>query len=255
MLTDQQLERYARQVILPAFGEENQLALGKKHVAVIGAGGLGSPVIAYLAAAGVGRITIIDDDSVEISNLNRQVIHTTDAIGMSKAENAARMATGINNDIVVDFHHARFDLAEAESLISDASVIADCSDTGATRHDANAAAHRLGRILVFGGAVRLEGQVSSFASGIDKASPCFACVFPAEAGHDLAPRCSEAGIIGPVTGVIGTLMSQEVIRQCLLPETPLGQTLTGKLVLYDAEATSLMTITTKKRDGCPVCGT
>ena len=253
MLTDQQLERYARQVILPAFGEENQLLLGQRHVAVIGAGGLGAPVISYLAAAGVGRLSIIDDDVVELSNLNRQVIHNTAAIGTPKAEHAAQMARGINDDITVTAHVSHFTASTAEQLIGDADIIADCSDTGQTRHEANAAAHHLGRVLVFGGAVRQEGQISSFASGRDKASPCFACIFPETAGHDLAPRCSEAGILGPVTGVIGTLMAHEILRQCLLPEQPIGEPLTGRLLLYDAIATTLTTIRTGKRDGCPVC--
>lgn len=255
MLTDRQLERYARQVILPEFGEENQLTLSRSHVAVIGAGGLGSPVIAYLAAAGVGELTIIDDDVVELSNLNRQILHHTGTLGTSKADQAGHAARQLNDEIKVTCHTARYTLATAAELIGDAAIIADCSDTGLTRHDANKSAHDLGRVLVFGGAVRLEGQVSSFASGCDDTSPCFACVFPAEAGHDLAPRCSEAGILGPVTGVIGTLMAQEILRQCLLPEQPLGPTLTGKLMLYDARASSMMTIATKKRQHCPVCGT
>lgn len=254
MLTDTQLERYARQVILPSFGEEGQAMLLRRHVAVIGAGGLGAPVIQYLAAAGVGQLTIIDDDAVDLSNLNRQVIHRTDAVGQSKAEHAAAMAAALNPEISITAVTERFTLDAAERLITDAVIIADCSDTGQTRHDANMAAHRLGRVLVFGGAVRLEGQVSSFASGIDPSGPCFACVFPETAGHDLAPRCSEAGILGPVTGVIGTLMAHEILRQCLLPEQPIGAPLTGKLMLYDARDTSTMTIATRKDPDCPVCG-
>lgn len=254
MLTDAQLERYARQVILPQFGEENQQKLMGRHVAVIGAGGLGAPVIQYLAAAGIGKMTIIDDDRVDLSNLNRQVIHTTPSIGMEKAGHAASVVAALNPEIKVIHHCERFTAERAEALIGDADIIADCSDTGMTRHDANAAAHRLGKVLVFGGAVRLEGQVSSFASGLDQAEPCFACVFPETAGHDLAPRCSEAGILGPVTGVIGTLMAHEILRQCLLPDEPIGTPLNGKLMLYDAAGSTFITIATRKRQDCPVCG-
>jgi adenylyltransferase/sulfurtransferase len=254
MLTDAQLERYARQIILPCFGEESQRALMHRHVAVIGAGGLGAPVIQYLAAAGIGRISVIDDDVIDASNLNRQVIYSTPAIGTAKAEQAAIVVQAINPEIGVTASTARFTSENAEHLITDADVIADCSDTGLTRHEANTTAHRLRRILVFGGAVRLEGQVSSFASGTDPSSPCFSCVFPESAEHNLAPRCSEAGILGPVTGVVGTLMAHEILRQCLLPDKPIGEPLTGKLILYDAVTTTFMTIATKKRANCPVCG-
>lgn len=254
MLDDDDLTRYARQVILPEFGEDSQLQLMASKVAVIGAGGLGAPLLQYLAAAGIGTITVIDDDAVELSNLNRQVIHRSDSIGTPKAESARAEALAINPRITVNTINARLTAETADDLIGDAAIIADCSDTAATRYAVAAAAHRLGRVMVFGGAVRLEGQIASFDSGRDPNSPCFACIFPQSPGHDLAPRCSEAGILGPITGVIGTLMALEVIRQCLKPARPISDDLIGQLLLFDGRFSELRSIAVSRRPDCPVCG-
>lgn len=253
MLDDDQLTRYARQVILPEFGEENQERLLASSVLVIGAGGLGAPLIQYLAAAGIGRLRIVDDDKVELTNLNRQVTHTTSRIGSAKANSAAAMVEALNPDCVVEPIITRFTEDTAADLIAGMDVIADCSDTPETRYRVNDAAHRKSVPVVFGGAVRMEGQITTFASGRDPSSPCFRCVFPQTAGHDLAPRCSEAGILGPVTGVIGTMMAMEVLKQCLLPETPLGEGLVGRLMLYDARGQSFMPIKINPRPDCPLC--
>ena len=253
MLSDDDLERFARQVIMPAFGEDSQETLLASHVAVIGAGGLGAPLIQYLAAAGVGQLTIIDDDAVDRSNLNRQVIHATDAIGTAKAASASAAVSALNPGVAVNAITTRVDEDNIVELIGDAPVIADCSDTPRTRHAVNQAAHQLGRVMVFGGAVRMEGQISSFNSGRDNASPCFNCIFPAAAGHDLAPRCSEAGILGPITGTIGTLMALEVLRHCLKPAEPVGKDLVGRLLLYDGMLTEVTEIRIRKRADCPVC--
>lgn len=253
MLDDNQLTRYARQVILPEFGEDSQEKLLASTVLVIGAGGLGAPLIQYLAAAGIGGLRIADDDEVELSNLNRQVTHSTERIGMAKAVSAAAAARELNPECKLDTVTMRFSAETAGDLLAGIDVIADCSDTPDTRYLVNAAAHAAGLPVVFGGAVRMEGQVTTFASGRDAASPCFRCIFPETAGHDLAPRCSEAGILGPVTGVIGTLMAMEVLKQCLLPATPLGDGLVGRLMLYDAREQSFMPIRIKPRDDCPIC--
>ncbi|XDZ65547.1 ThiF family adenylyltransferase [Alphaproteobacteria bacterium LSUCC0684] len=253
MLDDDQLTRYARQVILPEFGEENQERLLTATVLVIGAGGLGAPLIQYLAAAGIGRLRIVDDDEVELTNLNRQVVHSTARIATPKAQSAAAAVAQLNPGCVVEPVVARFSADTAADLLSGVEVIADCSDTPDTRYLVNAAAHEMGLPVVFGGAVRMEGQITTFASGRDPESPCFRCIFPETAGHDLAPRCSEAGIFGPVTGVIGTLMAMEVLKQCLLPATPLGEGLVGRLMLYDAREQSFMPIRVRPRSDCPVC--
>jgi len=253
MLEDDQLTRYARQVILPEFGEENQERLLASTVLVIGAGGLGAPVIQYLAAAGIGRLRIADDDLVDLSNLNRQVTHKTSAIGTSKVVSAAAAVKALNPDCDIDPCQVRFAADTATALMAGIDVIADCSDTPETRYLVNAVAHEHGLPVVFGGAVRMEGQVTTFASGRDRNAPCFRCIFPETAGHDLAPRCSEAGILGPVTGVIGTLMAMEVIKQCLLPAKPLGDDLVGRLLLYDGRDQSFMPIRTSPRPDCPQC--
>ena len=254
MLGDNELERFARQLILAGFEEEHQAQLQASHVAVLGAGGLGSPLILYLVAAGVGQLTIIDDDSVELSNLNRQVIHPSKAIGVFKASSAKKTAQALDSDIKITTHEKRFSNDNAEELIGEASIIADCSDTAETRYEVSQAAHRLGKIHVFGGATRLEGQVSTFASGVAKSSPCFACVFPESATPSHVPRCSEVGILGAITGIIGSLMALEVLRQCLLPAKPLGEGLERTLLLFDGQTSELQRITTKPRADCSICG-
>jgi len=254
MLDDDQLTRYARQVILPEFGEDTQERLLSSSVLVIGAGGLGAPLIQYLAAAGIGRLRIVDDDEVELTNLNRQVTHTTSRIGTAKAASAAAMVQELNPGCLVEPVIGRFTAETAAELIAGADVIADCSDTPETRYLVNAMAHQKSVPVVFGGAVRMEGQITTFTSGRDPVSPCFRCVFPETAGHDLAPRCSEAGILGPVTGVIGTMMAMEVLKQCLLPGTPLGESLVGRLMLYDARGQTFMPIKISPRPDCPMCG-
>ena len=252
MLEDADLERYARQVVMPDFGEEAQEALMNSHVAVVGAGGLGAPAILYLAAAGVGRITVIDGDSVDATNLNRQVAHATADIGRPKAESAREAALAVNPGIQVDAVEGRFGGDMADGLLGDASVLLDCSDNAETRYAVNAASRRLGRVMVFGGAVRVEGQLSSFDPA-DPDSPCFACVFPETPGPDKAPRCSEAGILGPVTGAIGALMALEALRHCLKPAEPAGPDMVGRLLLFDGRTTGFTAIKLARDPGCPVC--
>ena len=252
MLDDAELERYARQVIIPNFGENAQQALLDSHVAVVGAGGLGAPAIQYLAAAGIGRITIIDDDEVDASNLSRQVVHATADIGRPKAESAREAALAINPGIEVVAVAGRLNADAAADLIGDARVLLDCSDNPETRRAVNAASRRLGRVMVFGGAVRVEGQLTSF-NPADDASPCFACVFPETPSQNLAPRCSEAGILGPVTGAIGALMALEALRHCLKPAEPAGPDMVGRLLLFDGQAMEFTTVAVARDPDCPVC--
>jgi molybdopterin/thiamine biosynthesis adenylyltransferase len=252
MLKDEDLERYARQVIMPAVGEDGQARLLQSRVLIVGAGGLGAPVILYLAAAGVGHLTIIDDDAVSLTDLNRQVIYRNDGIGMTKATTAAAAARGLNPRLSITPEIARVNAENVDRLVMAHDVVIDCTDNAETRYLVGDAAHRCGRPLVFGGAVRMEGQVSVFQSGIDghRGSACYRCVFPAPPDASLAPGCSEAGILGPVAGMVGTLQAMEAMKLILgMPDT-----LTGRLLLIDASSGSFMEIQTAARPDCSCCG-
>jgi|TARA_X000000950_G_scaffold87702_1_gene110481 molybdopterin/thiamine biosynthesis adenylyltransferase len=262
MLSDENLERYARQAIMPDIGEEGQEQLLAARVLVVGAGGLGSPAMLYLAAAGIGHITIIDPEQVELSNLNRQVLHTTSSIGTAKAQQAAAAVAALNPAIEVTALVERLDDGNAEALLTSHDVVVDCSDNVETRYQLGDASHRYGTPLVFGGAVRTEGQLAVFHSGGDDdgdgsddgsaaSSPCYRCVFPDMPDAQQAPGCSEAGILGPVTGVIGTMQALATIRLIL----GLGSTQTGKLMLFDGRGGGFMEISTSRRPQCVTCGT
>lgn len=254
MLNDSDLERYARQVIMRDIGEEGQQLLLDAKVLIVGAGGLGAPVLMYLAAAGVGSITIVDDDEVNLSDLNRQIIHTTDSIGTLKVKQAAAAAAAINPNIHVSVLPMRLTSGNASKLILAHTIVIDCSDNVQTRYLIGDLAHQAKTPLVFGGAVRTEGQVSVFQSnnggdGYEDA-PCFRCVFPSMPDKKQAPGCSEAGILGPVTGIIGAIQGLETIKLIL----GMGNSLTGRLLLFDGTDMSFMEIAVKKRPDCPCCG-
>lgn len=250
MLSDENLERYARQVIMPEVGEDGQERLLAARVLIVGAGGLGSPVILYLAAAGVGRITILDDEQVELTNLNRQIAHTTASIGMPKVEQAAAAARALNPAITITAQRERLHADNVETLLEQHDLVIDCSDNVETRYRLGDAAHRTATPLVFGGAVRSEGQLALFDSGRDPSSPCFRCVFPEMPDAEQAPGCSEAGILGPVTGVIGTLQALAAVNLIL----GIGGTQTGRLLLFDGPGAGFMEISTQPRAGCATCG-
>ena len=257
-LDDDQLYRFARQLILAGFDEDHQIKLMETRVLLIGAGGLGAPVLQYLVAAGIGHIAIVDDDEVDTTNLNRQVIHPENHIGMAKVKSAEIAARAMNKSVTITPHNTRFAEDNCAALCQDIDLMIDASDNPATRLLANDTAHRLKIPLVFGGAVRLEGQVASFRSGLDQDANCYRCVFPEatshDLAHDLAPGCSEAGILGAVTGIIGSIMALEAIKQTLLPATPLGPGLNNKLMLFDGRYLSSQVISTEKRADCPCCG-
>jgi len=249
MLSDADLERYARQVIMPDVGEDGQERLLASRMLVIGAGGLGSPVVFYLAAAGVGHITILDDETVELTNLNRQILHTTASIGTPKVEQAAAAAAALNPAIEITPRRERLDAANVDSLLRAHDLVIDCSDNVETRYLLGDAAYRTGTPLVFGGAVRSEGQLALFHSGTPD-TPCFRCVFPAMPDAKQAPGCSEAGILGPVTGVIGTLQALMAVNVILR----IGGAQTGRLLLFDARGGGFMEISTARRGDCSTCG-
>jgi adenylyltransferase/sulfurtransferase len=229
ILNDDELERYARQVVMPEIGEEGQKRLCDSHVAIIGLGGLGAPVIMALAGAGIGRLSLIDDDDVSLSNLNRQFVHSTQTLGLSKIQSAAAFIHSLNPDITLHTHHQRFDAETGLTLLGDVDIVIDCSDLPATRYAVNACCIALQIPLVFGGAVRTDGQVTSFLPA-DEKSPCFRCLFP-EAGVEFAqaPACAQAGILGTTTMVIGALQAAETIRILI----GFGESLCGTLLLYD----------------------
>jgi len=253
-LNDDDLARYARQLILSGVDEAHQEKLAATSVLVIGAGGLGAPLLLYLAAAGVGHITVIDGDHVDITNLNRQICFATDDIGKPKASTAAAFACRINPSVHMIARDEWLDATRADEIITPGLIVADATDQAETRVMINRLCHQNGATMVFGGATRMEGQLSSFRSGIDHASPCFTCLFPDIQSTSQLPRCSEVGILGPITGVMGSLMAMEVIRQSVRPDQPFGSDLCGKLMLYDGKDHFMQTINVKKRSDCPVCG-
>ena len=252
-LNDADLNRYARQLILQGMDAAQQQQLLHSSVLIVGAGGLGAPLLLYLAAAGLGDITIIDGDQIEPSNLNRQICFDSANIGKPKASTAAAMAKRLNPNIRINAIDAWLNAENAPSLIKKGSIIADATDRPEMRALINRLCHKNGAVLVFGGATRLEGQIASFRAGLDNTAPCFACLFPDLTATSQLPRCSEVGILGAITGIIGTAMALEVLKQCLLPETPFGDNLTSKLMLYDGTDSFMRVIDIKKHPACPVC--
>ena len=233
ILTDKEVERYARQVVMPEIGETGQKKLLDAKVLILGAGGLGAPVIAGLTGAGVGHLTVIDDDIVELTNLNRQIIHTVDRLAMNKAKSAALFSRLLNPDIQVHIETDRFSEENADTLVSSHDLVVDCTDNAETRYLVNRICHKQKVPLVFGGAVRTDGQVTCFVPDAKKAPVC--CIFPqTELDYDQAPSCSVAGVLGSTTLIIGALQTAEAIK--LLTQT--GTTLIGRLLLYDGLAAS-----------------
>ena len=222
MLSDKDLERYARQAIMPTIGEEGQKKLLAARVLVVGAGGLGAPVLLYLAAAGVGNLTIVDDDNISRSDLNRQIIYRDGDVGSSKSSHAANAANALNPDIRISHRAIQLNSSNAEKLVNSHDVVIDCTDNAKTRYLLGDTAHHCCRPLVFGGAVRMEGQVSVFQSSVKGhlGSPCYRCVFPAMPDASQTPGCSEAGILGPIVGLVGTLQALETIKLIRSPGRP-----------------------------------
>jgi len=253
-LSDAQLLRYSRHILLDDLGVEGQRRLVAAHALVIGAGGLGSPVALYLGTAGVGTLTIVDDDVVDLTNLQRQIAHDLARVGLPKAASAARSVTAINPDVHVVALRERVDRARLESLVASADVVVDCSDNFATRHAVNAACVALARPLVAGAALGFDGQVSVYdtrRSSDDNADdrPCYACVFPPDAPVEEA-QCATMGVFAPLVGIIGSVQAAEALK--LL--AGVGCSLAGRLQLLDARSMSWTEIRAARRPDCPVCG-
>jgi molybdopterin/thiamine biosynthesis adenylyltransferase len=247
-LTDDQLDRYARHIILKEIGGAGQLKLRVSRVAIVGAGGLGSPCIQYLAAAGIGQLTIIDDDSVALSNLQRQLLFGTDDVGRAKTDAATDAVARLNPDVAVNRQHVRLTPENATALLAEHDVVADGSDSFATRLAVADAAHALRIPLVSAAVGPFEGQLATFR-GWQSDLPCYRCYVGA-ATDRAGESCADQGIIGALAGVIGAMQALEVIREL----TGFGTSLAGRLLLYDALATRMRTLRLPKDPGCPGCG-
>jgi adenylyltransferase/sulfurtransferase len=248
-ITEERLHRYARHIILDEVGEEGQLKLLQSRVLVIGAGGLGSPVLMYLAAAGVGTLGVIDDDAVDITNLQRQIAHTTARVGTSKVDSAAKTIAALNPEISVNGYKERLTGANARAIIADYDLVADGSDNFPTRYLVNYACDLEKRPLVTAAMLRFEGQATTLKAYED-GMPCYRCIFPSAPPPDIAPRCEEAGIFGALAGVVGTMQATEVLKELL----GLGTGLAGRLLLDDAMDVMRRTVAIPKNPECALCG-
>ncbi len=246
--SETELNRYARHIVLREIGGPGQRKLKDARVLVIGAGGLGSPALLYLAASGVGTIGVIDDDVVDGSNLQRQVIHTDARIGMPKVFSAQTAISALNPFVTVRPYHRRLTSEIAADLFAEYDVILDGTDNFDTRYLANEVAHKLGKPLVSGALSQWEGQVTVFDTS--QGTPCYACIFPEPPEPGLAPSCAEAGVFSPLPGMIGTMMAGEAAKLI----TGAGDPLRGVMMIHDALYSDSRRITLKKRADCPVCG-
>jgi len=248
-LSEEQFRRYARHLILDEVGEEGQEKLLQSRVLVIGAGGLGSPLLMYLAAAGVGTIGIVDNDRVDITNLQRQIVHATQRIGDLKVESAKESLARINDGIALELHPVRLDADNAADLISGYGLVADGSDNFATRYLLNDLCTRLKKPLVAAALSPFEGQLSTFKAYLGDGHPCYRCLFREPPPPGMVPRCEEAGILGAVAGVVGTLQAVEVLKELL----GIGDSLDGTLLIYDALKVRFHRIRIAKDPECPTC--
>ncbi len=248
-LTMDQKRRYSRHVLIPEIGERGQLQLLEARVLLIGAGGLGSPAALYLAAAGVGTIGVIDADEVDDSNLQRQVIHTIDRVGMPKVESARIAIEAINPDVTVVTHQMRLTKENVLEIFAGYDVIVDGSDNFSTRYLVNDACVILKKPQVHGSIFRFDGQVTTFDPRGEE-SPCYRCLFPSPPPPELAPSCAEAGVLGVLPGTVGMIQATEAAKLIL----GLGETLVGRLLMYDALQMSFRTLTIRRDPTCPMCG-
>jgi adenylyltransferase/sulfurtransferase len=244
--TEEQIHRYARHILLPEVGGVGQARLLASKVLVIGAGGLGSPLILYLAAAGVGTIGVVDDDVVELSNLQRQVLHVTDRIGMAKVESAQKTVAAINPDVALVQHRLRLTEENARALIGRYDLVADGSDNFTTRFLVNDAARAEGKTLVSAAVLRFEGQISTFKPG----GPCYRCLYPGDLTDADGPNCGQAGVFGAMAGLMGSLQAMEVLKEIL----GIGDSLSGSLLLVDGLAAGFRKVGLKRDPACPCCG-
>ncbi|MDR7377672.1 molybdopterin/thiamine biosynthesis adenylyltransferase [Rhodoferax ferrireducens] len=248
-MNDDQLLRYSRHILLDDIGIEGQERLLAGHALVIGAGGLGSPVALYLATAGVGQITLVDHDTVDLTNLQRQIAHSMERVGQPKVDSARSAMAAINPEVQVQALNARADATLLHRLVAQADVVLDCCDNFATRHAINAACVQHRKPLVSGAAIRMDGQISVFDPRTAD-SPCYACVFPPDADFE-ETRCAVMGVLAPLVGIIGAMQAAEAIK--LLSGA--GTSLAGRLQMLDARSMAWNEIRIPRDPGCSVCGT
>lgn len=247
-MNDHQLLRYSRHILLPQIGIEGQQRIADGHALVIGAGGLGSPAALYLATAGVGTITIADGDVVDLTNLQRQILHPHESVGRPKAASARDTIARYNPEVNLIALEERAEGARLDALIADADVVLDCCDNFATRHAINRTCVKYQKPLVSGAAIRFDGQVSVFDMR-DAAAPCYHCLFPE--GQEIEElRCAVTGVFAPVTGIIGAVQAAEALKIL----TGAGETLKGRLLLLDGLSMEWRSINVKKDAGCAICG-
>ncbi|MCO4763790.1 MAG: molybdopterin-synthase adenylyltransferase MoeB [Myxococcales bacterium] len=247
-LTDSQMARYSRHLLMPEVGEEGQLKLLDAKVLLIGAGGLGSPTAMYLAAAGIGTIGIVDGDTVDMSNLQRQLLHREESVGTSKVESAKKTLQGINSDITINTYNYRIDSDNVLDLFAQYDIIVDGCDNFPTRYLVNDACYMLNKTNVHGSIFRFEGQVTVFQPN---EGPCYRCLYPEPPPPGMAPSCAEAGVLGILPGIIGVAQAIETIKVIL----GIGQPLIGRLLTFDALSMSFRTLNIRRDHDCPLCGT
>ena len=243
-----QLDRYSRHIILDDVGSEGQSDLLDAEVLVLGAGGLGSPIIQYLAAAGVGTLGIADDDEVELSNLQRQIIHGDDDVGRKKVDSAAEFVAELNPDVTVRTHDLRVTKENIDELIADYDFVVDGTDNFATRYLVNDACTLAGKPFSHGAIFRFEGQITTFSA--DEDTPCYRCLFPEAPPDGMVPNCATAGVLGVLPGTVGCIQATEAIKFALGK----GELLDGRMVFYNALEMEFDTVEITKKDDCPVCG-
>lgn len=241
-LTADEIQRYKRHLVLHEIGGQGQQKLKAARVLVVGAGGIGSPVLHYLAAAGVGTLGVVDDDAVSLDNLQRQVVHATDDVGRPKVESARDAVRRLNPHVVVETHDVRLDAGNAIAIISRYDIVVDGSDNFATRYLVSDACYLAGKTLVFAAVGPMDGYVTTFKPHVQAADgapyPSYRCLFPEAPPPGTVANCSEVGVLGPVVGVLGTLAATEVLKEI----TGAGESLAGRLLIYDARATRFETV-------------
>ena len=249
-ITSDDIARYQRQMVVPEFGEAGQQKLKNSKVLVIGAGGLGSPLLYYLAGAGVGSIGVVDYDFVEISNLHRQILHTTDRIGQPKTESAIAALKALNPSVEYIAHNFPVNRNNIDQLIESYDLVADGCDNFETRDVVHAACYRAGIPLVSGAIQLTNGIITTFKAYLGGAHPCFRCLYPEALSGDLTPSCAEIGVLGPAVGAVGSLQAIEVIKELVNIEPGLS----GTLVMYDAWTGDMRHILIERRSDCIFCG-
>jgi len=248
--SEEQIKRYSRHIILPEVGGKGQQKLLQSKVLVIGAGGLGSPALYYLAAAGVGTIGIVDFDVVDFSNLQRQILHNTERVGKPKVQSAKETLEALNPDVNVITYNTKIQKSNVMDIIKDYDVVLDGSDNFPTRFLVNDACYFLNKPLVSAAILRFEGQLTTFDYTNKENSPCYRCLFPEPPPPGLVPSCQEAGLLGVVGGIMGTLQANEALKLIL----GIGEPLVGRLLIFDALATQFNEVKLRKDKKCPLCG-